>query len=176
MGTLSIILGILGLIGTIVSLVFAIVVYVSPMFRFKLYLRNKNAWVNIHLRAGGDDGYLQHSRHPEFTITESEDSRKWDRDEPWMKKTIRPDKNSGSRKVYLNVSGVVVWSGDFMFLDGYRIYVPVPKVDYAETENEEDNTYYYDEVQILVANVIGKFHIYNNLNEFCSKTGICMSH
>jgi hypothetical protein len=172
---LSLILGILGLIGTIVSLGFAIVVYVSPMLRFKLYLRNKAAWVNIQLRPGGDDGYLQHSRHPEFTITESEDSRNWDRDEPWMKKIIRPDKSAGSRKVYLNVSGVVVWSGDFMFLDGYRIYVPVPKVDYADTENEEDNTYYYDEVQILVAKVIGKFHIYNNLNEFCSKTGIRMN-
>jgi hypothetical protein len=175
MGILSLILGILGLIGTIVSLGFAIVVYVSPMLRFKLYLRNKAAWVNIQLRAGGDDGYLQHSRHPEFTITESEDSRNWDRDEPWMKKIMRPDKSAGSRKVYLNVSGVVVWSGDFMFLDGYRIYVPVPKVDYADTANEEDNTYYYDKVQILVAKVIGKFHIYNNLNEFCSKASIRMN-
>jgi hypothetical protein len=172
MRILSLILGILGLIGTILSLVFAIVVYVSPMFRFKLYLRNKDAWVRVHLRAGGDDGYLQHSRHPEFTITESEDSRKWDRDEPWMKKVIRPDKNAGSKKVYLNVNGVVVWSGDFMFLDGFRIYVPVPRVDFAE--KEEDNTYYYDDVQVLVANVIGKYHIYNSLKDFCEKADIRM--
>ena len=172
MGALSLILGILGLIGTIVSTGFAIVVYVSPMFRFKHYLRNKDAWVRIHLRAGGGDGYLQHSRHPEFTITESEDTREWSRDEPWMKKIMRPDKSAGSRKVHLNVNGVVIWSGDFIFLDGYRIFVPVPKVEYAETGKEDDNTYYYDKVQVLVANVIGKFHNYQNLGDFCLKTSI----
>ena len=172
METLALILGILGLIATITSLWFAIVVYVNPMVRFRIYLRNKDAWVNIHVRAGGGDGYLQHSKHPEFTITESEDTRKWERDEPWMKKIMRPDPSTGSRKVYLNVNSNIVWSGDFMFLDGYRIYIPVPRVDYAHTNNEEDNTYYYDKEQVLVGKVIGKFHNYKSIDDFCSKTGI----
>lgn len=135
-------------------------------------MRRKDSWTNIHLRAGGDDGYLQHNRHPEFTINESEDTRDWQRDEPWMKKIMRPDKSVGSRKVYLKVNGVVIWSGDFMFLDGYRIYIPVPRVKNTQTGKEEDFVYYYDHVQLLLAKVIGKLHGYKTIEELCSKTGI----
>lgn len=174
MELLSLILGILGLIATIVGSGLAYMTYISPMIRFKCYLKHKNNWKIIHPRVEGLSDYYQYSEHPEFTIEEISD-RRWDRDEPWMKRIMRPDKNCISYQIALRANGNIVHTESFLFMDGGRIYVPIPNAIYSKSKSEEDNTYYYDEIQVLLAGVLGKYHNDRSLEGFCNSAAILIN-
>ena len=141
------------------------------MVRFKWYLKHRSDWKSVSSRVEGWSDFLQYIKHPEFTINEAGD-RRWDRDEPWMKKIMRPDPNCFAYKIHLMVNGHIIHTENFISLDGHRIYVPIPNVEYAHTDKEEDNIYYYDKTQILLAGVLGKYHYDKNLDDFCNKSGI----
>ena len=173
MEVLSISLGILGLVATLAGTGMAYVTYVSPSIRFKWYLKNKNGWRIISTRVQGQSEYYQFTTHPEFIIEEIDDHR-WERDEPWMKRILRPDTNCFANQILMKVNGNVIHTENFLYMDGGRIYVPIPKVEYSHTDKEEDNTYYYDNLQTLLAGVLGRYHIYGGLKDFCDKTGILM--
>lgn len=166
MNFLSIILGILGLVATLVGSGLAYIAFVNPMVRFKWYLKKKDNWRTIFPRVEGLSEYSQYSKHPEFTIEEIYD-RRWERDEPWMKKVIRPDKSCHASQIALKVSGNIIHTENFLSMDGSRIFVPIPKVDTKGKDKEAEFIYYYDEIQILLAGLLGKYHIYDTLEKFC---------
>lgn len=168
---LNSILGILGLVTGLVGMWFAYITYSNPMVRFRWYLQHKNNWKQIFPRAEGQNDYYHYMKHPEFCIEEVDD-RKWDREEPWITKTLRPDKNLHSYQIALKVNGNIIHTENFIFMDGGRYYVPIPRVEYAGTNTESDNIYYYDKTQILLAGVLGKYHNDKNLEEFCEHAGI----
>lgn len=165
------IFGFFGLITGLVGMWFSYITYSSPMIRFKWYLKHKKNWKQIFPRAKGQSEYYQYYKHPEFCIEEFDD-RKWDREEPWISKTIRPDKNLHSYQVALKVNGNIIHTENFIYMDGGRYYVPIPNVEYAGTGNEDDNIYYYDKTQVLLAGVLGKYHNDKCLEEFCRLSGI----
>lgn len=167
MDYLSILLGILGLIATLIGSGLAYISFVNPMIRFKWYLKNNDKWKTIFPRVKGLSEYYQYSKHPEFTIEEVYD-RPWERDEPWMKNILRPDPACHASQIALKVSGNIIHTENFLAMDGGRIFVPIPKVIYKKTDNEEDNIYYYDDIQVLLAGLIGKYHIYKTLEGFCN--------
>lgn len=169
----SIIFGILGLIATLASLWFAYITYANPMLRFKKYLRNIVNWQLTSSRFNDSFEYYRYSKHPEFTMEYRKDQG-WDREEPWIKRVHRPDPNLFQYEVALKLNGVVIHTENFMAMDGWRYFVPIPRVEYAASGNEVDNSYYYDNIQAAIARVIGKFHLDKRLEDFCSHAKIKM--
>ncbi len=173
---LSIVLGILGLIASILSILFAYITYVTPLKRFKWYLKDPNGWKRISSRVEGQTEYLQYAKHPEFTIVETFD-RDWETEEPWIKGIRWPDKKMLQYNVELRVNNQTVRTENFLVLDGWRIYVPIPHIESSdggiEIDSKEDTrVFYYDEIQILLAGVIGKFHGDKDIKDFSVKQAI----
>jgi uncharacterized protein YacL (UPF0231 family) len=166
MEVLSWILAMSGLIASVIGIWFSYITYTSPMIRFKWYLKRKDNWKMIFPRVKGISDYHQYSKHPEFTLEEVYD-RRWERDEPWMKKVIRPDPACHASQIALKVNGNIVHTENFISMDGGRITVPIPKLDTKGQDKEEKFVYYYDEIQILLAGLLGKYHIYDSLEDFC---------
>lgn len=173
--TLNNIFGIFGLLAGLVGMWFSYITYTSPMVRFRWYLKHKNNWKQVFPRAEGQSDYYQYLKHQEFTIEEVDD-RRWDHEEPWITKTLRPDKNLHSYQVALKVNGNIIHTENFIFMDGGRYYVPIPRVEYAHTDNENDNIYYYESIQVLLADVLGKYHNDKSLEEFCKLSGILLGY
>lgn len=175
--TLSIILGILGLSASILSIWFAYITYVTPIKRFKWYLKNKSGWSNISSRSENKVEFLQYAKHPEFTIVETFD-RDWETEEPWIKGIVRPDKYMASYQVELKFNNQTICTGNFLSLDGMRIYVPIPHImpidmEQVDFDSEGDTReFYYDDIQVLLARVIGKFHGYAGVEDFAAKQKI----
>lgn len=166
MEALSMTLGILGLVATLVGSGLAYIAFVNPMIRFKWYLKKKDYWRTIFPRVEGLSEYRQYIKHPEFTIQEIYD-RRWERDEPWMKKVMRPDKSCHASQVALKVNGNIIHTENFLSMDGGRITVPIPRLDTRGQSKEDKFIYYYDGIQILLAGLLGKYHNYNSLEDFC---------
>ncbi len=175
--TLSIILGILGLSASILSIWFAYITYVTPIKRFKWYLKNKSGWKNISSRSENRVEFLQYTKHPEFIIVETSDSD-WHTVEPWISGMARPDKNMVSYQIELKANNQTVYTENFLSLDGMRIYVPIPHITPSDIEqvgfeSEEDpREFYYDDIQMLLGRVIGKFHGYAGVEDFAAKQKI----
>ena len=60
---LSLMIGILGLVATLVGTYFAYISFINPMVRFKKYLKNPDNWEKLQ----GIEDYLTFYRHKKYT-------------------------------------------------------------------------------------------------------------
>lgn len=162
---LGLILGIVGLIGTCLTLL----TYLNPMLRFRWYMRKPQNWETLAADVQ-DDGFYRHNRHPEFIIERTDRSERWERPEPWMHEY--PDPNKWASMVHLKISGQLLAAERFISLDGGRYFVPVPKVIYAKGGKEEDNIYYYSRLQQQICRIIGSYHRTQSIEAFMKEHGI----
>ena len=164
---LGLILGILGLIGTTLT----IAAFINPKIRLDYYLRKFEKWEEVHLNLGGGNSFWRFRPHPEFTIRQQEDSQESDHGvtESWMKYPL-PDPSKHTYMVHITAGDTVVYVEKFITLDGGRHFVPLPRVRYDE--EKKDNKYFYVPLQIKIARIIGTFHRMGSIDEFISHNEI----
>jgi len=158
MNVLSLIIGILGLVATLAGTYFGYISFVNPMVRFNKYLKKPSNWekfigIESHIY------FYRYKRYPNFQIVID-----WDKvvvenfHEEWINDAMFPDKtNNMSRYVQLVVNGMLLEKEVFVSLDGHRYFVPVPRTAIPDSGSEE-RIFYYDERQIQLVNIIGKFY------------------
>ncbi|MCL4353608.1 hypothetical protein M1615_04055 [Patescibacteria group bacterium] len=153
---LSLIIGILGFVATLIGTYFTYISFVNPITRLKKYLRNPKDWekfqgIEMHL------SIFRHKKYPNFQIIID-----WDKpviknyQEEWIE--YYPDrKHNASYFVRLEANGMLLDKELFVSLDGSRYFVPAPRISVLETKNGERD-FYYDAHQIQLANIIGKYY------------------
>ncbi len=155
---LSLLIGVLGLVATLVGTYLTYISFVNPIKRFNKYLKNPEDWekfigIESHLY------FYRHKKYPSFQIVID-----WDRSivenfrEEWINDSLYPDKtNSTSYYVRLEANGMLLDKEVFVSLDGHRWFVPVPKIEMSKVKSGERN-FYYDARQIQLAKIVGKYH------------------
>ena len=168
---LGFIIGILGLIATLVGTYFTYISFVNPITRFKKYLKNPNNWEKFQ---GIEDhlSFYRYKKYPNFQITID-----WDNElvknfhEEWINDALYPDKiNNASYYVRLEANSMLLDKELFVSLDGHRYFVPVPKVFMPKNGERE---FYYDKQQIQLAKIVGRHHFEKDIYEFmkeCKKS------
>ena len=161
---LSLIIGILGLITTLVGAYFTYISFVNPICRFKKYLKNSDTWEKFQ----GAEFHLsiyRHKKYPNFQIIID-----WNKivvehyQEEWIKDY--PDReNDVSYFVRLEANAMLLETERFVALDGGRIFVPVPR---RSSQNDE-LVYWYDLIQTQLANIIGEYYLVKDIYEFASQ-------
>ena len=164
---LGLLIGILGLVATLVGTYFTYISFVNPMVRFKKYLKRPENWEEFQ----GIDNHLsfyRYKKYPNFQIVVD-----WDKEivknfhEEWINDSLYPDKtNNGSYHVRLEANTTLLEKELFVSLDGHRYFVPVPKITILEKGERE---FYYDIQQIQLANIVGKYHFEKNIYEFAKE-------
>lgn len=149
---LSLIIGIFGFIATLVGAYFTYISFVNPIIRLKKYLKKPQNWEKFQ----GTEAYLsiyRHKKHQEFEIIID-----WDKpvvknyQEEWIKDY--PDKeHNASYFVRLEAKGMLLMKELFISLDGGRIFVPMPRMRFRNSEAE----YWYETIQIQLANILGEY-------------------
>jgi len=161
---LSLIIGILGLIATLVGAYFTYISFVNPICRFKKYLKNSNTWEKFQ----GAEFHLsiyRHKKYPNFQIIID-----WNKAivEHYQEEWIRdyPDReHNTSYFVRLEANAMLLETELFVSLDGGRAFVPVPR---RSSQNGE-LVYWYDIIQIQLANIIGEYSWEKDIYEFASQ-------
>lgn len=164
MNELGFFIGILGLIATLVGSALAYFTFINPMVRMRHYLSKPSKWERFDFGMQDDQYLWRYMPHPEFTINRDPESKEWSREEPWMRRYHLADKTTSSCMVYLSVNGQVMHSEEFISLDGGRYFVPLPKVKHGENEN--DNIYFYTDMQRRISRIIGNYYRFDTLEEF----------
>src|SRR5579884_3759106 len=125
MVALGLIIGILGLLATLFGTYIAYETYISPMTRFKKFLKKANNWEVVSKDDSSD--IYRYKRQPGYQLTID-----WSKSlvhgfkEPWIRQY--PDENNNtSYHVVLEANGVFLNKELFVTLDGGREFVPVPK-------------------------------------------------
>lgn len=164
---LSLILGILGLVATLVGTYLTWISFVNPMKRFKKYLKKPLNWEQFQ----GIENHLsiyRHKKYPNFQIVIN-----WDEEvvenfhEEWINDSLYPDKtNNASYYVRLEANSMLLEKELFVSLDGHRCFVPAPKISFGETDERE---FYYDEQQIQLAKIVGKHNFEKDIYEFAKE-------
>ncbi|MFA6159824.1 MAG: hypothetical protein WC678_01910 [Parcubacteria group bacterium] len=164
---LGFIIGILGLVATLVGTYFTYISFVNPIIRFKKYLKNSENWEKFQ----GIESYLsfyRHKKYPNFQIVID-----WDKElvenfhEEWINDSLYPDKaNNASYYVRLEANSMLLDKELFVCLDGHRYFVPVPKVLRLKNDERE---FYYDKKQIQLAKIIGKHYFEKDIYEFAKE-------
>lgn len=151
MTIISLSIGILGLIATILGTCLAYISLVNPWVRFEWYLKNARSWEKITL-----DRHLtiyRHNKYPGFQIITD-----WDRPvvenfrEGWMADFLDMEHNV-SYSARIEANGTYIRDELFVSVDGGRGFVPVPR--YRLDANS--NKYYYDKIQVQLANIICEY-------------------
>lgn len=164
---LSLIVGVLGLIATLVGAYFSYISFINPIERFKKYLKNPENWEKVL----GIESHLtiyRHKNHPGFQIKID-----WDKPvvENYKEKWIRdyPDKeHNTSYYVILEANGIFLMKELFVSLDGGRAFVPSPR----RALRNDRLVYWYDEIQIQLANIIGEYSWEKDIKDFASQQKI----
>jgi len=155
---ISLLIGLFGLIATLVGTYLTYISFVNPIKRFNKYLKDPENWekflgIEAHLY------FYRHKKYPNFQLVID-----WDKKiienfhEEWVNDALYPDKtNNASYYVQLEANGTLLDKELFVSLDGHRYFVPVPRVKMSETKTEERN-FYYDVRQIQLANIVGKYY------------------
>ncbi len=164
---LGFVIGILGLVATLVGTYFTYISFINPIMRFKKYLKNSENWekfqgIENHL------SFYRHKKYPNFQIVID-----WDKElvenfhEEWINDNLYPDKtNNASYYVRLEANAMLLDKELFVSLDGHRYFVPVPKVLRVENDKRE---FYYDKQQIQIAKIVGKHHFEKDIYEFAKE-------
>ncbi len=101
-----------------------------------------------------------------YQIEQGEANREFK--EEWTK--VYPNQNSYLYPVYLKISGVQIKELSFIFLDGGRIFVPLPQV---ESENGQRRFIWRRESLVFkVGRIIGDFYIYDSLEGIAKMSSI----
>ncbi len=158
---ISLIIGVLGLLATLVGTYFTYISFVNPLKRFKKYLKNPKDWEKFL----GTESYIsiyRHKRYPNFQIIID-----WTKvvvenyKEEWIQNYPDKDHNA-SHFVRLEMDGMLLEKELFVSLDGGRIFVPVPR----RSLKNKKLFYWYDEIQIQLADIVGEFYIKKDINNF----------
>ena len=157
----SITLGLLGLLGVGLTAL----MYLNPKWRVLLYLRKPERWEEITLDLSSFHSIWRHKSHPEFTIERTEYQEDWSygKTESWMKYPL-PDPSKTTIILHLKVGGAIVYVEHLITLDGGRYFVPLPRVKHHD--KEKDNQYYYTNLQMQIARVVGTFYRMKGIDEF----------
>jgi len=161
---LGFIIGILGLVATLVGTYFTYISFVNPITRFKKYLKNPKDWEKFQ----GTEMHLSIFRlkkYPNFQIVID-----WDKPvvENYKEEWIRdyPDKeHNASYFVRLEANAMLLEKELFVSLDGGRIFIPSPR----RTLKNDELVYWYDPIQIQLANIIGEYYLEKDINEFAKQ-------
>jgi len=161
------IIGILGLLATLVGMYFTYISFMNPLTRFKKYLEKSENWEKFQ----GVENYLsfyRHKKYPNFQIIIN-----WDKElaenfhEEWINDGLYPDKtNNALYHVRLEANSMLLGTELFASLDGHRYFVPVPKVLGIKDNKRE---FYYDKQQIQLYKIIGKHHFEKDVYEFAKE-------
>ncbi|OGC46756.1 MAG: hypothetical protein A3A94_01960 [Candidatus Portnoybacteria bacterium RIFCSPLOWO2_01_FULL_43_11] len=101
-------------------------------------------------------------KYPNFQIVID-----WDKPvvENYKEEWIRdyPDKeHNASYFVRLEANAMLLEKELFVSLDGGRIFIPSPR----RTFKNDELVYWYDPIQIQLANIIGEYYLEKDINEF----------
>jgi hypothetical protein len=168
---LSIVLALLGLVATIVGLYVTYITYINPEIRLSWYLKDIDGWEEVNFDFSDKKSFWRYKKHPEFTIIQQENGIDWDSDadEPWMIYPF-PDPNKKTYEIYIKSNRTLILKEVFITLDGSRYFVPLPRVAYGETIDE--NRYYYTRWQIKISKVIGRYYRMKSVEEFARENNI----
>jgi len=161
---ISLTIGIIGLIATLVGTYFTYISFVNPIRRFKKYLKKPDEWeefqgIEMHL------SIFRYKKYPNFQIVID-----WDKPvvddyhEEWIK-DYSDKKHNASYFVRLETNAMLLEKELFVLLDGGRIFVPVPRKSF-ENNNNNNMVYWYDPIQIQLANIVGKYYQEKDIREF----------
>lgn len=162
---ISLLLGVLGLIATLVGTILAYTTFVNPKIRIDRYLKKPKNWEQIELGLSESNSLWRYKKHPEFSIEQQDDSKDWDFGitENWMKYPL-PDPSKTTYMLHIKAGSIVVYAEQFITLDGGRYFVPLPRVEYSE--EKKDNKYFYTSLQIQIARIVGQFYRMESIDEF----------
>lgn len=179
---IGIVLGILGLLASMIGSVLAYFTFVDPRKRLSSYLGKVDNWESVSTSIGGHEAIWRYNKHPEFVIEIKDDSRDWDSEvtEPWMTMPLR-DLKITMYMVHATINGTVLYAEKFIALDGWRYFVPLPRIkttnnreheDYDSDKNEDAREFYFDETQVQLSRIIGKFHGEKSIEVFAKHSKI----
>jgi len=168
---ISLIVGGLGLLASIIGSVLAYFTFINPKKRTDYYLRDTENWEEVHLGLRGSNSLWRYKKHPEFTIEQQDESDPWDynKTEKWMKYPL-PDPSKTTYMMHVKAGNIVVYAELFITLDGGRYLVPLPRVEYHKVK--EDNEYFYTPLQVKIGDIVGNFYSMKSLDEFIEKNEI----
>ncbi|MCG2726643.1 MAG: hypothetical protein L6420_10440 [Elusimicrobia bacterium] len=148
---ISILVGLFGLIATLIGTFVAYISYVNPIKRFGRYLRETKNW-EVYKRNDLIPIYTyRHKYFLDFQIEIDFDKPlKANFEEKWIKDY--PDKSKKTYNVKLIAKGMLIEEFEFLTLDGYRIFIPLPMV------NLSNGVYYYNQLQKDIHKVIDQFN------------------
>ena len=164
---LGFVIGILGLVATLVGRYFTYISLINAITRFRKYLKNPENWekfqgIENHL------SFYRHKKYPNFQIVID-----WDKElvknfhEEWINNILYPDNtNNASYYVKLDANAMLLDKELFVSLDGHRYFVPAPKVLSVKNDERE---FYYDKQQIQLAKIVGIHHFEKDIYEFAKE-------
>lgn len=88
--------------------------------------------------------------------------------EKWT--SVFPDQNGSRFHINLMINGTVVRSLPFVSGDGGRYTLPLP--DLALVNGEHVFTWYKDEIDVLIAAIIGNYYSYNSIDQVAKFTKV----
>jgi hypothetical protein len=163
MTTLTWFLTILGLVATLIGSYIAIITFRSPLTRLKKYLKIPKNWGKIYINRV--DYIWRYRKHPEFSITQDDETKSWTTVEKWM--IHYPDPHKSSTLIKATFNGIVLLTEDFISLDGGRYFVPIPKRKaISELGDMPIFEYWYTPLQINLARIVGYYYRVSTIEEF----------
>ncbi len=164
---LSLLIGLFGLIATLVGTYFTYISFVNPIIRFKKYLKKPKNWEYFQ----GVEQYLyfyRYKKYPNFQIVIDFSKEVVENfHEEWINDSLFPNKeNNASYYIRLEAAGIVLSKELFVSLDGHNYFVPVPSIKIFQNGQKE---FYYSEQQTRLADIIGKYHFGEGIYEFAKK-------
>lgn len=171
MDVLNTISGLLGLVLGIFSTYITYVTFLNPMRRFRKYLKHSEKWENIFTDTFGTDSYYRYGGHPEFIIKRDtrDNSKDWNVNEDWMPSC--PDPKKSSTMVHLIVNGQILIAEEFIFMDGARYFVPVPRRKLVDKDAGKFE-YWYTDIQVNIARIISSFYRKETVEDFMKESKI----
>lgn len=162
---ISLLIGLLGFIATLVGTYLTYISFVNPIIRFRRFLKKPKNWEKFE---GVDANiyFYRYKKHPNFQIVIDWDKEIGDNfQEKWMNH-YPDDQNNASYYVKLETNGILLDKELFVSLDGHRYFVPVPRVK----RKGDVRSFYYDAKQVNISNIVGKYHSdENDIYDFAKK-------
>jgi hypothetical protein len=164
MEILSLILGILGLLATLIGTYIAYISFINPLIRFKKYLKRPTNWEEVIAIKDHMEIY-RYKNQPGYQIIidwSETDFENYKAD--WIRDDYPNSRPNTARYIVLEANGIFLRKELFISLDNGRTFVPVPRI----MSKNDERLYWYDSLQIQLANIIGKYSEEKNIKEFAA--------